>query len=739
MVSGAEFRLALQAIERILKSVPGRQRGAWEVMEWLDDHEPFLGFGLIEIAEGVRVQPSRGRKKVEAPNPEATEVVGDGRGYPTPLAASLMERDNGLIEARDLLCEPGRRIHASAIRVARDLLRRAAQEEKASTQPASFRTVANLARLFDLSDDEQKILQFLLLTRAVPTLDQLVDTVQEHGLLSQRRALAAALQIAEPAINRSLEKDSRLVSTGLVKVRDIDLWDRRPRGPTETIVVADGVLAVGLGPRMTQKALRERLLGEPLKADLALADFDHLAADRDLAVRLLQEAAAEGLSGINILLYGPPGTGKTEMAKVLANAAKLNLYPAGAGDIREGLLDRSDRLQHLRQMQALLSPGRSAAILFDEMEDLLGQGLSLISLLSGRSAPTANKGQVHSVLETSAVPVIWTCNDIASFDPALLRRMTHAIHVPIPPAHSRHRVWNRAAERAGLDLGPDVLAHVAHSHVAPPSIAAGALRAAKVLGGDADDVQRLVGGMVTAMAGGQPAAPQLKLTDGFESALVNADTDLIGLADRLAGRAESAGPVTLLLHGPPGTGKSAYGRYLAQRLELDVLIRRASDLLGKFVGETEKAIAQAFAEAREGKALLILDEVDSLLGARASAHQSWEVSRTNEVLTRLESHPLPLGATTNRLDGIDEAALRRFAFKVQWRALTRDQGRRAFLHFFDLEPTAALDHLDGLTPGDFAAVKRKADMLGETDTVILTRWLEHELELKPGRTRRIGF
>ena len=96
-----------------------------------------------------------------------------------------------------------------------------------------------------------------------------------------------------------------------------------------------------------------------------------------------------------------------------------------------------------------------------------------------------------------------------------------------------------------------------------------------------------------------------------------------------------------------------------------VFEKRASDLLSKWVGETEQQIAAAFAEARDAGAFLIFDEADSLLADRRGAHRSWEVSQVNEMLTWMESHPLPFACTTNFAEHLDTATLRRFVFKVR--------------------------------------------------------------------------
>ncbi len=126
----------------------------------------------------------------------------------------------------------------------------------------------------------------------------------------------------------------------------------------------------------------------------------------------------------------------------------------------------------------------------------------------------------------------------------------------------------------------------------------------------------------------------------FDPELANADHDLSLIAERfVACGADNTGG--LCLSGPPGTGKSAFARYLAERLHLPVLERRASDLLDRYVGGSERNIADAFAEARDTSAFLVFDEADSLLGSRDGASHRWELSQVNEMLTWMESHPLP--------------------------------------------------------------------------------------------------
>jgi transitional endoplasmic reticulum ATPase len=173
---------------------------------------------------------------------------------------------------------------------------------------------------------------------------------------------------------------------------------------------------------------------------------------------------------------------------------------------------------------------------------------------------------------------------------------------------------------------------------------------------------------------------------------------------------------------------------------MEVLVRRASDLLGMFLGQSEHNIAAMFAEAVDRKAFLIVDEADSLLRDRSAATHSWEVTQVNEMLTWMEQHPLPYAFTTNLMDGLDRAAMRRFTFKAKFDYLETEQAVRTFRHFLLAEPPAEITRLDRLTPGDFRVVQAKANILEITDSQRLLEMLREEVALKrDGASRAIGF
>jgi transitional endoplasmic reticulum ATPase len=224
----------------------------------------------------------------------------------------------------------------------------------------------------------------------------------------------------------------------------------------------------------------------------------------------------------------------------------------------------------------------------------------------------------------------------------------------------------------------------------------------------------------------------------WDPALARTDVDLTRLAAQLV-KGGGEQPVSFCLDGPAGTGKSAWARHLARQLDMPVMQKRASDILSMWVGGSEKAIARAFSEARSEGAMLIFDEADSLLADRRNANHSWEVSQVNEMLTWMESHPLPFVCTTNLAEKLDPATQRRFTFRIRFDWLGGDQLALAWTaHFGSIAP-ACLKGIDRLSAGDFANVARRMRVLGENDPAAILAELELESQAKEGKTRVIGF
>jgi AAA+ superfamily predicted ATPase len=204
----------------------------------------------------------------------------------------------------------------------------------------------------------------------------------------------------------------------------------------------------------------------------------------------------------------------------------------------------------------------------------------------------------------------------------------------------------------------------------------------------------------------------------------------------------------MCLYGPPGTGKTAFARWLADQLGIPLLIKRCSDLMASYVGETEQNIARAFREAEQNKALLLIDEVDSFLQDRRGARHSWEVTVVNEMLTQMESFSGIFIASTNLMDNLDQAALRRFDLKVKFNYIKPDQAWQLLVRQCESmgisspsdECRSALAQFTVLTPGDFAAVARQHRFRPMTSAKELIVALKQECALKEdGNRKPIGF
>ncbi|CAM5789165.1 hypothetical protein CCAE64S_02330 [Castellaniella caeni] len=167
-----------------------------------------------------------------------------------------------------------------------------------------------------------------------------------------------------------------------------------------------------------------------------------------------------------------------------------------------------------------------------------------------------------------------------------------------------------------------------------------------------------------------------------------------------------------------------------------------------WVGESEKQIAQAFEAADRDDAILLIDEVDGFLQDRRGARQSWETTQVNEMLTQMEAFSGIFIASTNLMDNLDAAALRRFDLKVQFHYLKTPQTRALYQHHSAAMGLSApddavwqvLDGLHVLAPGDFAVVARQHRFRPFRDHVDVLAALQAEQKLKPDvGGRGIGF
>lgn len=228
-----------------------------------------------------------------------------------------------------------------------------------------------------------------------------------------------------------------------------------------------------------------------------------------------------------------------------------------------------------------------------------------------------------------------------------------------------------------------------------------------------DQIARDLGFQTKAqMPGVKPAAPEKpKEKIKFNFNMVKTSMDLKNLSKKL--KKSKIKNYSLLLYGAPGCGKSYFGDYLAQELGMPILRKRASDMLSRFVGDSERLISDAFKEAVEKNAILILDEADSMLTDRSKAKQDFQVSSVNTMLTCMENHPLPFICSTNLKEWLDKASMRRFTFKIKYDEMEEKQLLAGIKEYFGdvVVEKEDLKDLKHITAGDFPLVKKKIDIL----------------------------
>ena len=127
--------------------------------------------------------------------------------------------------------------------------------------------------------------------------------------------------------------------------------------------------------------------------------------------------------------------------------------------------------------------------------------------------------------------------------------------------------------------------------------------------------------------------------------------------------------ISALFAGPSGTGKTMAAEVLARELELDLYRIDLSQVVSKYIGETEKNLRRVFDAAETGGAILLFDEADALFGKRTEvkdSHDRYANIEVSYLLQRMEAYRGLAILTTNLRDALDQAFVRRLRFVVEF-------------------------------------------------------------------------
>lgn len=602
--------------------------------------------------------------------------------------------------------------------------------------------IARVARAVGLGKTEADVLQLAVIVAHVPRFAELFNLgpFMHQSFCSLMRH---AIGHTPSRLEKAMAPVGTLRRVGLLEEGTNYNHCRHP------IEVDQKMAALLSSPHFDENDVLRHLLRTPPPATLTLEDYPS-TLDIQMLCRRVRKGVSERHKGVNILIHGTPGTGKTEFVRTLAKESGFVLSEVPNEDNEGDAISGRKRFRAFSMAQNLLSLRRGQLLLFDEVEDVFGRGGSmdwLFGLGSRRDPDDLAKGWINQTLENNPVPTIWVCNSIDAIDPAYLRRFDMTVEFRTPTKQVRRRIVERHFPESLLsERGKEKLAAMEEL---PPAQVERAARVVRALNSRDqsqrdNEAERAATLALRAMRLKTPRA-HTELPPHYDPAFLNTDRDLEALARGLAvGR-----NARLCLYGPPGTGKTAFGHHLANVIDKPLHVKRASDLISKWVGETERNLAEAFRAASDEGAILLIDEADSFLQDRGRAQHSWEVTAVNEMLTQMESFDGLFIASTNLVDSLDAASLRRFDFKIRFDCLTREQRRSLFVRvaepigdssLSDIEGHR-LDCMDRLVPGDIANVLRQLRTMGEAPTsTLLLNLLDAELRLKPGASARtIGF
>jgi SpoVK/Ycf46/Vps4 family AAA+-type ATPase len=612
--------------------------------------------------------------------------------------------------------------------------------------------ISMLAKVLALNIAERQVLLHAALCRHQRDLRPVLVDCKAASAQEAYAMLAHILKLSSTDVAACLKIGGRLETLGLI---DTPIAEHAVTDLGDLMRISDRLLSTLTADYESDAAMMATFTRPAKATELVLQDYPHIDQDARYLIALLNAASKGQEKGVNVLIYGPPGTGKTEFAKLIAKQAGCELYEVDCLDREGNSLSGKERYRSLQVSQAFLKGREQAALLFDEVEDVfppIGQEmLNLFGAEDARGAAVGGKAWINHTLEQNPVPTIWISNAIAQIDPAYRRRFQFHLELVNPPQRVRENIARKYLGELGVSEA-FITEISARKQVTPAQIQS-AMRFACLARQSIDEPIEAL--LLKQLDRADKALGLQDKKDEFRPIVTSYDLRLLNIetrypVERIITSLKARPRATLCFYGPPGTGKTALAEQIAKSMEKPLMIKRASDLMSKYVGETEQQMAKMFNDAQAEGAILLLDEADSFLQNRQMAQRNYEVSEVNEMLQGMERFDGIFICTTNLFDRIDEAALRRFSFKIRFKPLTAEQREAMFIaEALDTKPEALTDDLrkrlnklEFLTPGDFAAVRRQIVLLADTFSADeFLEQLEREHQVKPDVkfARNIGF
>lgn len=592
--------------------------------------------------------------------------------------------------------------------------------------------IDKLTQLLSLNTAEQTVFRLAIQFRLDEALKELSGALPKSNLAELGEVLSNLFDLPKSDIISALKDKGKLLGYGLLarnynpdRIHEYLDWGK--------MLDFDEFISEPLNEQMLLKSCTQ----PAIETSLSLDNFAYLGKMKAMMLDYLQSSFTNHRKGENILIYGVPGSGKTELATLLGKALSVSVhnitYMDGDGDV----ISAEDRLNKCRFAQKVLE-GQSSLLIFDEIEDVFRGSFF------EQSVAQQNKAWMNQLLENNNVPMIWLSNSVHSIDAAFLRRFDFILEMPDLPLKNKSVL---ISQLAGGKLTAEYVQHFAKVRSLSPAILTRVFNVANAV----DNGQKAFSEVLLTLfnealqaQGKKKIEPLVESKLSYQLEWVSCNENIHKISEGLMRTKKGR----ICCYGPPGTGKTAWAGWLAEQLDMPLLLCKGSDLLAPYVGGTEQKIAEAFESAKRDNCLLVLDEVDTFLFSRDGAERSWERSQVNEMLTQIERFEGIMVVSTNLMNVLDPAALRRFDLKLKFDYLTpqqrldfaKQQAEKLNLGAWAETHSKRLLELNLLTPGDFAAVARRHNFSPFEN---LEDWLEalcSECRVKPEFSRKkVGF
>ena len=599
--------------------------------------------------------------------------------------------------------------------------------------------IRDFSKRFGVRESESIILLFLIIMKTHRRWMRLMDVAEHLTHKEMHQLVSKILNIRHGLVKSALSRKSALEKKGLIEVD--------PRNDdyiaTELYTILDGLEESHFSITSSLNNIENKFLTKAKVPDVNKEDFDYINDRIEQIINIISSHSSSSVSqSTHILLYGAPGVGKTVLASLIGKILDRTVHYIPFSD-NNSEDSGKDRFRKYIFSQTLLSSNKNAILLFDELEDLFPSHFGAFFQSSGNMY----KGWINEGLEKSVVPTIWTTNDISGIDKAHLRRFDLIIEIPKPPSSVRKRLLTKLLNK--YKVSKEWIDEFSQIPELSPAYIKKLAQLAQRLNISGHELEKglsltitqylkSIGVPITAI---KPKLP-IDYNVNYLNSTLPVNNIISGISESKKGR--------LCLYGPPGTGKSEFAHHLSNSIERPLIKKRASDLLDCYVGMTEMKIADMFYEAQQENAVLLLDEADSFLRDRNGAKTSWEVTQVNELLVQMESFNGIFIASTNLIDTIDEASIRRFDLKIYFDYLPPEVAYEMFTDALNVlglnndDPDhfqKQFSRLDMLTPGDFATVMRKNNIIKNLQSpVALLDSLREEIAAKKDNINRsIGF